>query len=148
MRSSPNEFQKDFWKKVGQRIISRREQLGTTRDQLSDFLQITYKGLSQIERGEHGCSVSRLMQIASTLNLSLDELIFGKHELSEHELEQTRTARDRINLLLENRTETQLNSIYHVLLSIVSYMPLDQERDFHFLCTLLFVKMMKHKHWF
>lgn len=44
MRSSPNEFQKDFWKKVGQRIISRREQLGMTRDQLSDFLQITYKG--------------------------------------------------------------------------------------------------------
>lgn len=96
-----------------------------TRDQLSDFLQITYKGLSQIERGEHGCSVARLIQISNILNLSLDDLLFGKHELSEHELEQIRTARGRIDLLLENRTKTQLNSIYHVLLAIVSYMPLD-----------------------
>lgn len=130
MRSSTNEFQKDFWEKVGQRIINRRKQLGMTRDQLSDFLQITYKGLSQIERGEHGCSVARLIQISNILNLSLDDLLFGKHELSEHELsehelEQIRTARGRIDLLLENRTETQLNSIYHVLLAIVSYMPLD-----------------------
>ena len=125
MRSSTNEFQKDFWEKVGQRIINRRKQLGMTRDQLSDFLQITYKGLSQIERGEHGCSVARLIQISNILNLSLDDLLFGKHELSEHELEQIRAARGRIDLLLENRTETQLNSIYHVLLAIVSYMPLD-----------------------
>lgn len=88
MRSSTNEFQKDFWEKVGQRIINRRKQLGMTRDQLSDFLQITYKGLSQIERGEHGCSVARLIQISNILNLSLDDLLFGKHELSEHELEQ------------------------------------------------------------
>lgn len=125
MRSSTNEFQKDFWEKVGQRIINRRKQLGMTRDQLSDFLQITYKGLSQIERGEHGCSVARLIAITNILNMSLDELIFGKHKLSEHELEQIHTARGRIDLLLENRTETQLNSIYHVLLAIVSYMPLD-----------------------
>lgn len=125
MRSSTNEFQKDFWEKVGQRIINRRKQFGMTRDQLSDFLQITYKGLSQIERGEHGCSVARLIQISNILNLSLDDLLFGKHELSEHELEQIHTARGRIDLLLENRTETQLNSIYHVLLAIVSYMPLD-----------------------
>ena len=125
MRSSTNEFQKDSWEKVGQRIINRRKQLGMTRDQLSDFLQITYKGLSQIERGEHGCSVARLIQISNILNLSLDDLLFGKHELSEHELEQIHTARGRIDLLLENRTETQLNSIYHVLLAIVSYMPLD-----------------------
>lgn len=125
MRSSTNEFQKDFWEKVGQRIINRRKQLGMTRDQLSDFLQITYKGLSQIERGEHGCSVARLIQISNILNLSLDDLLFGKHELSEHELEQIHTARGRIDLLLENRTETQLNSIYHVLLAIVSYIPLD-----------------------
>lgn len=125
MRSSPNEFQKDFWEKVGQRIINRRKQFGMTRDQLSDFLKITYKGLSQIERGEHGCSVARLIQISNILNLSLDDLLFGKHELSEHELEQIRTARGRIDLLLENRTEAQLNSIYHVLLAIVSYMPLD-----------------------
>ena len=125
MRSSTNEFQKDFWEKVGQCIINRRKQLGMTRDQLSDFLQITYKGLSQIERGEHGCSVARLIQISNILNLSLDDLLFGKHELSEQKLEQIRTARGRIDLLLENRTEAQLNSIYHVLLAIVSYMPLD-----------------------
>lgn len=47
MRSSTNEFQKDFWEKVGQRIINRRKQLGMTRDQLSDFLQITYKSLTR-----------------------------------------------------------------------------------------------------
>lgn len=32
MRSSPEEFQKDFWKNVGQRITVRRKQLGMTRD--------------------------------------------------------------------------------------------------------------------
>ena len=125
MRSSPEEFQKDFWKNIGQRITVRRKQLGMTRDQLSFIINISEKGLGQLERGEHGCSVTRLIVIANTLNMSLDELIFGKHEFSEHELEQIRTARGRIDLLLENRSETQLNSLYHVLLSIVSYMPLD-----------------------
>ena len=96
-----------------------------TRDQLSFIINISEKGLGQLERGEHGCSVARLIAITNTLNMSLDELIFGKHKLSEHELEQIHTARGRIDLLLENRTETQLNSIYHVLLAIVSYMPLD-----------------------
>ena len=120
MRSSPEEFQKDFWKNVGQRITVRRKQLGMTRDQLSFIINISEKGLGQLERGEHGCSVARLIAITNILNMSLDELIFGKHEL-----EQIRTARGRIDLLLENRTETQLNSIYHVLLAIVSYMPLD-----------------------
>ena len=79
MRSSPEEFQKDFWKNVGQRITVRRKQLGMTRDQLSFIINISEKGLGQLERGEHGCSVARLIAITNTLNMSLDELIFGKH---------------------------------------------------------------------
>ena len=41
MRSSPEEFQKDFWKNVGQRITVRRKQLGMTRDQLSFIINIS-----------------------------------------------------------------------------------------------------------
>lgn len=85
------------------------------------------KDLGQLERGEHGCSVARLVLIAKTLNLSLDELVLGKNENSKDSAQLT-SMREYIDLLLANCTEIQLNSIYHVLLAIMPYIPTDNER--------------------
>ena len=127
MRYRPEEFQRDFWAKIGRRIFSHRKQMKMSRDMLSSLIGTSEKDLGQIERGEHGCSVARLVLIAKTLNLSLDELVLGNNENSKDSAQPT-SMREYINLLLANCTEIQLNSIYHVLLAIMPYIPTDNER--------------------
>lgn len=127
MRYSPEELQRDFWPKIGLRITSRRKQLGMSRDMFSSLIGTSEKDLGQIERGEHGYSVARLVLIAKTLNLSLDELVFGKNENAKDSAQPT-SMHEYIDLLLANCTEIQLNSIYHVLLAIIPYIPTDNER--------------------
>lgn len=124
MRYRAEDFQKDFWVNIGKRIRLRREQFGLTRDQLSYEIEVSEKTLGQIERGEHGCSVARLFMIASKLNISVDRLLKGTHQET---LLPASSSRERIDLLLEGRPKIQLDSIYHVLLSIVPYLPLDEE---------------------
>ena len=119
MRYRAEDFQKDFWVNIGKRIRLRREQFGLTRDQLSYEIGVSEKTLGQIERGEHGCSVARLFMIAS-----VDRLLKGT---PQETLLPASSSRERIDLLLEGRPEIQLDSIYHVLLSIVPYLPLDEE---------------------
>ena len=144
MRYRAEDFQKDFWVNIGKRIRLRREQFGLTRDQLSYEIGVSEKTLGQIERGEHGCSVARLFMIASKLNISVDRLLKGT---PQETLLPASSSRERIDLLLEGRPEIQLDSIYHVLLSIVPYLPLDEEGCL-FLCISLSAKMMKRSYWF
>ena len=127
MRYRPEEFQRDFWPKIGRRISSRRKQMKMSRDMFSSLIGTGEKDLGQLERGEHGCSVARLVLIAKTLNLSLDELVLGKNENSKDSAQPT-SMREYIDLLLANCTEIQLNSLYHVLLAIMPYIPTDNER--------------------
>lgn len=62
---------------VGNRIKTGREQMGLTRDQFAEMIDISTSFFTQIERGEKLMSVQTLVKIAIKLNLSLDYLIWG-----------------------------------------------------------------------
>jgi transcriptional regulator with XRE-family HTH domain len=62
---------------VGNRIKKNREQMGLTRDQFAEMIDISTSFFTQIERGEKLMSVQTLVKIAIKLNLSLDYLIWG-----------------------------------------------------------------------
>jgi transcriptional regulator with XRE-family HTH domain len=68
-------------KGVGIRIKTEREKFGYIRDKFSEIVGISSVYLSQIERGERQMSLITLIKVATSLNLSLDYLIFGDEAL-------------------------------------------------------------------
>lgn len=79
---------------VGQRIRNRRILIGWTQEELAEKIGRAYKYCQDIERGTCGMSVETMLSIASSLNISLDYLIYGKME------SETETS----SLLIEQQT--------------------------------------------
>lgn len=63
---------------VGERIKSRREELGWKQDDLASKAGISKSFLSDLENGKRNVGADKLLDIARALNLSLDYLMTGK----------------------------------------------------------------------
>lgn len=63
---------------VGERIKERRLAIGWTQDQLCTKTGLSKSFLSELENGKRSVSASNLLDIARTLNVSLDFLMTGK----------------------------------------------------------------------
>lgn len=63
---------------VGERIKSRRLELGWTQDELCTKTGLSKSFLSDLENGKRSVSASNLLEIARTLSVSLDYLMTGK----------------------------------------------------------------------
>ena len=63
---------------VGERIKQRRLEIGWTQDQLCTKAGLSKSFLSELENGKRSISASNLLDIARTLNVSLDYLMTGK----------------------------------------------------------------------
>lgn len=62
---------------MGKRIKLKRKEINLTQEKLSEIIDVSPSYISEIERGSSICSLSTLSNIASTLNVSLDYLVFG-----------------------------------------------------------------------
>lgn len=69
--------------KVGERIRNRRITLGWTQEEFAEKIGRAYKYCQDIERGTCGMSIDTMLSIASSLNISLDYLIYGNGETEE-----------------------------------------------------------------
>lgn len=63
---------------AGERLRLKRTLLGFTQDEVAEKIDRAAKYYADIERGSCGMSVETLMAICTTLNLSLDYVIYGK----------------------------------------------------------------------
>ncbi len=63
---------------VGERIKSRREELGWKQDDLATKAGISKSFLSDLENGKRNVGADKLLDIARALNLSLDYLMTGE----------------------------------------------------------------------
>ncbi len=69
---------------VGNRIRTRREELGWTQDDLARKASISKSFLSDLENGKRNVGADKLLDIARALSLSMDYLMKGKDgEVSE-----------------------------------------------------------------
>ncbi len=59
------------------RIRRAREQMGYTREQFAEKLDVSVSYLAELERGKTGLSVKMLLKICSLLGLSADYVLFG-----------------------------------------------------------------------
>jgi len=62
---------------VGERIRSRRSELGMTQEELADKAKISKGFLSDVETGKRNISAENLLALAQHLNVSLDYLMKG-----------------------------------------------------------------------
>ncbi len=62
---------------VGERIRQKRLLLGLTQDEMAEKIDRASKYYADIERGSCGMSIETLMALSSTLNLSMDYIIYG-----------------------------------------------------------------------
>ena len=62
----------------GQKIRNRREQLGYTQAELAERLKSTQPYISRLERGNFNPSMQMIINIATTLNISIDYLLLDK----------------------------------------------------------------------
>ena len=62
---------------IGFRIKELRRIHHMTQDQLAEFMDISIKHMSSVERGMSSLSLEKLIQICEVLDCSLDYLIIG-----------------------------------------------------------------------
>lgn len=61
----------------GERLRNRRNHLGLAQEYVANRVDISLRFYQMIERGEKSVSVDTLMQLAQTLRISVDYLLFG-----------------------------------------------------------------------
>ena len=60
------------------RIRRAREDLGYTREQFAEKLDVSVSYLAELERGRTGISVKMLVKVCTVLGLSADFVLFGE----------------------------------------------------------------------
>jgi y4mF family transcriptional regulator len=63
---------------VGERIKTRRAELGWTQDQLAEKAGISKSFVSDVENGKRSIGAETLLDVGRAMNLSLDFLMTGK----------------------------------------------------------------------
>ena len=95
---------------AGDRIRSRRKQLGLTRKEMAEQIGKAEKYYADIERGYCGMSLDTMIEIADSLGLTLDYLVFGNDGREESERES-----DSIQLLVRGCDEKRRKKAVELL---------------------------------
>ena len=68
---------------VGNRLREKRKALGLSRAEIAERIDRAEKYYADIERGSCGMSVETMMALSEILDMSIDNIIYGK-SFSEH----------------------------------------------------------------
>jgi len=63
---------------IGKRVRRQRENLGLTRDQFSEQIELSPQFLAEIENGKKGMSAETLYKICDRTHISSDYILFGR----------------------------------------------------------------------
>ena len=83
---------------MGARIKQARKNKRYTQAQIAEIIDMSSKNFSQLERGETGMSISTLISLCKTLEVSADYILFGL---------QGANHKSSVDLLLSNLNEEQ-----------------------------------------
>lgn len=94
---------------IGMRIRDFRKAKGITQAQLAEKSGVEPSNISHIERAATKVSLPTLIRIANTLEVSLDELVYGNLKKSEH------VSVSEIDALLADCSPAELNALVEVI---------------------------------
>lgn len=105
---------------LGSRIKQCRKLQNLTQEKLAELVDLSPHYIYEIERGLKSMSLSTLMDIAMTLHVSTDYLLFGT-QTPAHSSDQEPPA-DKLNLILKNLTPQKRNTIADILSVLIHYL--------------------------
>ena len=92
------------------RIRKAREDLGYTREQFAEKLDVSVSYLAELERGRTGISVKMLVKVCNVLGLSSDYVLFGSERTEdEMRLDAIHRINEKYLPLLDNMIEQLLS---------------------------------------
>lgn len=112
---------------VGERIRHKRIQLGLSQDELAERIDRATKYCSDIERGICGMSVETMLAIADSLDMTLDNLMFG--EFSAEELARQEQDELAIAHLLSKCTDREREYALRLLKLYIASMNLNHAKE-------------------
>ena len=77
------------------RIRKAREEMGYTREQFAEKLDVSVSYLAELERGRTGISVKLLTKVCGILGLSADYVLFGHQRDGESTVRRSQLHRNR-----------------------------------------------------
>lgn len=95
---------------IGQNIRQRRLELNLTQEELAEKVGCSHEHCVQVENGNKGLSILSLRKMAEVLNVSIDYLVCGRDEKTEHE---------NIRRLLDGLPLSQLHRMERVIEAFV-----------------------------
>ena len=94
-------------KKVGQRVRSRRLEIGMSQERLAELLGVTFQQVQKYEKGVNRIAVSRLLDIARSLEISACRFFDGLENRGVAE-----ESRDYVNDALATPEGAQLMAVF------------------------------------
>ena len=92
------------------RIRKAREDMGYTREQFAEKLDVSVSYLAELERGRTGISVKMLVKVCNVLGLSADYVLFGSERTEdEMRLDAIHRINEQYLPLLDNMIEQLLS---------------------------------------
>ena len=92
------------------RIRKAREDMGYTREQFAEKLDVSVSYLAELERGRTGISVKMLVKVCNVLGLSADYVLFGSERTEdEMRLDAIHRINEKYLSLLDNMIEQLLS---------------------------------------
>ena len=110
---------------IGERIRLLREERHLSRDNLADQLEISYRYLCDLETGHKGMSVKLLCNLALTLGVTTDYILFGSSRYEDDD-EQRAALKEGIDNKLELCPTPALQFMSDI---VMSYVASHRERD-------------------
>lgn len=75
--SRVNRYEYKDWKGLGSRVKNFREQVNMTKELFAEKINRSENCVSELEKGNMGCSVHTLHQISKALKVPVDGLLYG-----------------------------------------------------------------------
>lgn len=97
---------------IGQRIRKYRRSLGLSQEELAEKVGISMTHMSHIETGNTKLSLPVFTEIALTLNVTTDSLLFGENRQSREKITEN------IASILEKCSTNELNIIVDTISSV------------------------------
>lgn len=98
---------------TGERIGKLRKEKNYTQAEMAESLRCSKSNYQKIETGKISTTIPMLMDIASRLNTSLDYLAWGNRKCADQ----------RIQVLLADRSQEELEYVYRVLCVLLNDRP-------------------------
>ena len=117
--SRSNRFEyDDKWKDFGYRVRMYRSQIGLTIEKFAELINRSVNYVTEVEKGNKGCSVHTLYQISKVLKVSSDSLLFGEAVKMKKEYNNKEIVKE----IIERCNDDELAVIKDVITSIYPHL--------------------------